>query len=656
MLTWTRLLTFSFLLSLTTLQAKPEATRIDFYYGIAQGNYLIGDLEGAARGIEQMLKLDPDYIPALTLNTRILLDRNEPERALGFAERAIELEPHNPEHRLLKALVLGNLNRREEAIRVVEAVINSAPVESKHHRVGSKLLGLFLMAEGNHDEAAEIFNQSYLNNPETAQGNRELAEEAYLQTINKALAQNDFKTALTATDKALELLQHQNSDALFQRRTQLYILKAQILTQAGRTNEAIETLQTVIRQQPDNMEALTTLASLCVNTENWSLLRELLPDIAARPEFQDIALYLKGRINLENGRIGTAREAFESGLRILPEGPGELRASMQFYQGVCLIKLDRIEAGDAEILESLNDGFRPETEKELLLASRTLLRNQKFQRAITFLEALTLNRVTESPEAWNLLGRAHQANGSTALSLSAFNQSLSIQPDQSQTLALRGSILRQIGDLEGAAGDIEKALNLDPDNPALTYSLGLIHLQTGKLTVAEQWIDKSAQKLPENPGIHLLHACLAYAIENFEKAQSSLETYLRQVPEQTNESAFYLEYALIAGKDHDRAIKTLSQRVEASAASPRLQNFLGYVLGTLDRKPLLDAAAYAESPAIARQRLCEATYWLAQHERLNNHDETAQELLSLTTRIGSPDYPEYQFARWQLEALSELLP
>jgi len=65
------------LLTFCTLHAKSDATRIEFYYGIAEGNYLIGDLKGAANGVEQMLKIDADYVPALTLKTRIKIDQGE---------------------------------------------------------------------------------------------------------------------------------------------------------------------------------------------------------------------------------------------------------------------------------------------------------------------------------------------------------------------------------------------------------------------------------------------------------------------------------------------------------------------------------------------------------------------------------------------------
>jgi tetratricopeptide (TPR) repeat protein len=638
-----------FLLSLCTLHAKSDATRIDFYYGIAEGNYLIGDLRGAAKGVEQMLKLDADYVPALTLSTRIKIDQGEPEVALEAAERAIALEPEDYEHQLLKALVLGNMNRRDDAIAIIEQVMQTAPIDGDDYRVASKLLGLLLMAQGDWDTAAETFNQIYLENPETAAISLGLASEAYLEKAGNALNQGNANAAVNAITQALEVHATQRDESNIKQRTALRMMRARVLTQAGRIDEAIKDLQLITNQQPDNLEAFVTLASLYASAERWDSLQGIIAPIAADPTLQDIALYLEGRAALAKGRAGTAREKFESALRLLPDGPSKIRASLEFYHGVCFDKTGRSADGDIEILNALDGGFRPETADEAILASRALLRARQTQRAITILEAITLNLVTPSVEAWTLLGRVHLTNDSTALALSAFNQSLSIQPNQAETLALRGSLLRKLGDLEGASADTESALILDAGNPALTYSLGLIRFQQGDLSAAEQSLGLTAQLLPKNPGIQLLHALLAYNIAAPKTARAALENYLTLVPEQTNESAFYLEYTLDAANDAALALLKLSQRVESTDASPGLENFLAYIKGDLDRKAVLDDAGRAETPQIAQQQICEAAYWLAQHERIHARSKEEAELLKLATQVGTPDMPEHQFAQWQLK-------
>ena len=91
--------------------------------------------------------------------------------------------------------------------------------------------------------------------------------------------------------------------------------------------------------------------------------------------------------------------------------------------------------------------------------------------------------------------------GETTLALSAFNESLALNPRQIETRGLRGSLLRKLGDLEGARYDYQNALQLDPENPALIYALGLTQVQLGMLVHAEANIATAADDQPDNPGI-----------------------------------------------------------------------------------------------------------------------------------------------------------
>lgn len=640
-----------FLIALCTLNAKPESERVDLYYGVAKGDYLIGNLQGAVKGIEQVLKLDPDYIPALVLNAQIQIDQGSPESALQSVERVIELEPQNLEHLLLKAIVLVNMDQKDNAIHIVQEIKQSTSASNEERQMAGKLLELLLMAQSDWDLVTEIFNQNASDNLEAKTINPELAMEDCLNRANNALLQNDFDTALGAIEKVLGWCDQLSNSSCLKECNNLRMLRIHILTQSGRVNEAIESLQAIAGEQPENFETLVTLASLYASLERWESLQEILKSIAVNPQLQDIVFYLEGRIALAKGRIGTAREKFEAALRILPDQSKKLRASIEFYQAVCFEKVGRLEECDATIIRSLNNGFQPETVEETMVTCRSLMRSGENSRAITLLEGLVLNPVPLPPEFWNMLGRAHMANGSKTLALSAFNQSLRIRPDQVEILALRGSLLRAIGDLEGAAADMENALTVGSENASISYSLGLTYFQMGDLISAKQLLGQSAQQVPDNLGIQLLYSLLAYNTGADKDAQSALETYLANVTAlKANESAFYLEYVLIAEKNLQQAIEKLDQRTQSINAAPMLENFLAYAQGKLDRKAVLDAAGHAESPELARKQLCEAAYWLAQHERVRGHTKEATELLELATQIGSKDYSEYLFAQWLLKS------
>ncbi len=621
-------------LSIACLTASPKTDRIDFYYGIAEGNYLIGDLGGAERGIEQMLRIDPDHIPALTLKARVMLDNNQPDAALEAADRAIALAPGNHEHTLLKALILGNMDRRDEANALIQQVLAQAAPESDDARAAHQLLGLLLMAEGEWDQAAQAFNDIYHADPATANTSLRLSSEAYLEKARAEMAVGAHDEAIAAIDQAIAVYQNQTGQESLQQRTALRLMRARLLAQFGRFEAAIQDLQTLTGQQPENFEALITLASLYASVERWDSLEAVIEPIAQRPELKDVALYLEGRAALAKNRVGTARAKFEAAINALPKEADLLRRSLFFYRGICLQRLDRHDEAKVEILNAIDAGFRPETREEALIASRSLLRADRAADAIPILEAITLNRIEPGAEVWAMLGRAHLATDTPTLALSAFNESLAIEPDQTKLLALRGKLLRKIGDLEGALADYSHAERLLPSNPVISYEKGLVLLQLGRVEEAEALLFIPARKLQAHVTLDLIHASCAYAIGSSERAKQSLNEYLTEIPVKAEPEPSALYLARLLGIDS-----------ESEFRDPVLQ----YFDGQSDRKSVLDWAGIAESPEEARQQICATAFWMAQYERSNGKLDESRSLLKISIKIGNADLTEYQLAKWQLQ-------
>ena len=629
------------------LGASPHSAQTTLYYTIAEGNYLIGDLTGAANGVDEILGLDPDHLPALALQARIRLDQDDAAAALVAAEHALQCAPDVLEYQLLKALILSKLKRQHEAIALIQQVIADADAGSADALAAHQLLGLLRMASGDWQAAAQAFDHSYRSAPQPAASSRQLATEAYLEQAHSALNAEQPAEAVQALNRALALYADESGPASLQMRSALRMQRARILTQIGQLDDAIEDLQVLTGQQPDNLEALVMLASLYASTERWSSLNGILAPLDAEPQLKDIALYLQGRAALAQGRAGTARAKFEAALEGLPTGPHRLRGALYFYHSQCLMQLGRSAAADAALLKALDADFEPETTGEALRLARALLRLKRAEQAIPLLEVITLQHPAPNPEAWTLLGRAHLANDATALALSAFNQSLSMQPAQAETRALRGALLRKLGDLEGAAADTEWALSRAPEDGALNYALGMIRFQQGQLAQAAQHIGRAAQQLSDHPGVQLLHALLSYCVNGPASARPPLSAYLALAAENANESALYLQYTLNAHEDLSNARQTLIQHA-GQQRSPFFTQFLGYLAGTLERKYVLDQAGIAASAHSAQQQICQAAFWMAQHQRASGQLPHYRALLTLVTETGTPDLPEFQFARWQL--------
>ena len=629
-----RTLVTSLLLCLSCLDGAPQTERIEFYFGIAEGNYLVGDLGGAERGIEQILRIDPDYIPALTLKARVMLDNKRPEAALEATERALALAPDILEYHLLKARILGQMERHDEASACIQKVIAQAPPESDDARAAHQLLGLLLMAEREWDQAAQVFKEIYQVDPTSERTSLRMSSEAYLEKARAALTAGEPDKALAAIDQAIAVYSQQTGQKSLQQRTALRLMRARLLAQLGRLEAAIQDLQILTGQQPENFDALITLASLYASVERWDSLEALIKPIAERPELQDVALYLEGRAALAKNRVGTARAKFEAAIGSLPKEAKLLRRSLFFYRGICLQQLGRQDEADTEILRAIDAGFRPETREEALIASRTLLRAERAAEAIPILEAITLNRIDPGADIWAMLGRAHLTSDTPALALSAFNEALRIAPEQSENRALRASLLRKIGDLEGALADYKAALRLSPDNPSIRYALGLVYLQLGRIAEAEVTMSEAAKQLKDQAGLQLLHALLAYTVGEKASAKTSLHAYQDLITEAQNPTALYLEYLL------EPQSLTQLNRDEVSL----------YFLGKYTRKEALDAAGQATTPEQAKQQICAAAFWMAQYEAAHARTKESRELLSIAIEVGKPDYSEYQLARWQIAA------
>ena len=188
------------------LSADINNGRLELYYGVAEGNYIVGDLVGAENSIEQILRIEPNYPPALNLKSNIMLDKGRADLALISAERASGLDPNNLKYKLTVALILGNLQRREEASKLIDSVLIVAPAGSEDAIAAKQLLGLLLMADGEWDSAVDTFKDIYSTNSSDNRGRLKLMSEAYVEKARAAMNEGNTEVLIEAMEQAIEVL------------------------------------------------------------------------------------------------------------------------------------------------------------------------------------------------------------------------------------------------------------------------------------------------------------------------------------------------------------------------------------------------------------------------------------------------------------------
>ena len=602
--------------------------RVQLIYGLAQGNYLVGDTEGALREVDEILRLQPEHFAAQLLKARVQLDRDAATAALDSVDHALALQPEDLEASLLKALILSALQREADAIALARAVVARAPAKSPAAHKANELLRLLL------NEAHA--NTSGASTAPTPRGARALTAEASdLRAVEQALA---------TLDAALAEPQARASSEQRQQRVAMQLLRARLLSQTGQVPAATTALQNLLSDAPENREARLLLASLYTLQENWRSLDALIEPIASDPQLADIALYLSGRAALGQNRVGRARAQFEAALEQQATAGNRLAPSLHFYRGVCLAQLQREPEARRELAQAIEAGLVPETTEEAVRAAQTLLQVGLAEPTVPLLEALTLRGLRPTAEVWALLGRAQQACGQLERAISAYTEALQLKPQQVELLALRGEGLRQIGLLDAAVVDYTTALQIAPSQHALHYPLALSYLQQGQLTDAAAQMTLAAERQPERSDLALWQALLYYTLNDSEAAHSALQRYFKNCGTTPRDSAHYLNYSLQVGSRPSRALEQLQPH---AANSLPLGYFYAYCLRDLSRKAILDFAGRAETPATARAQLCATLFWMAQHEYQTGQIAQAWELLDLALETQAVEQPEYQLARWQ---------
>lgn len=282
----------------------------------------------------QGLKQKPDDIGLLSQESRLLLGMNRTEEAHGKIKRLLELQPNNQRLRLqyAKSLAATNLPAAQQQLAVL---LNEAPEDSDLNLA----MGLVLLEQNKLAEAEPLFvkiSQSrhagaahyYLGRIYNQQKDYPRAIEA-LKAVppgpDYLPAQGQLILALQKagrSEEALKELDRAGSQLTPQAQPNIALLKANLLTDMGRSQEAIDLLTQSLNQNPNSADLLYGRAMIFSRLNNEAAAEvDLRAILAANPNHPATLNALGYGMSKNPERLAEARVYVEQALKLAPDDP-----------------------------------------------------------------------------------------------------------------------------------------------------------------------------------------------------------------------------------------------------------------------------------------------------------------------------------------------
>ncbi len=491
---------------------------------------------------QDMLKKDPKSFDGLRLSGYVKWANGDLPGAIADFEKANQVKPYDPGLMLVYVRTLMQANRMPEAEKLAKDTIarqkNLIPMYSQLYQM--------YYAQKRLPDAEQILKLEADNNPHSEGPLVQLAmfyvntqRRADMEAIFKRILDNpkDFPTGRLTVGSFFagmrdypraqqEFDQGMKADpknkALYQKAT------VEILAQQGKTAEASQLVNEVLKQDPKDSQAISLRSALLVRGGSPEQMKQAIADLqglVARNPNNGVSRFQLGQALFANGQFDQAKIQLEEAKRQSPglPGPRLLLARIYSRKGDASLAL-------AESEEVLKMPPGPHTYTAALLHSSALLALGKKDQARDEILRL-LKQVPNSPDAQYQLALISYQDRDFKGAESLFNQMREANPND-----VRG--LMGVVESEVARNDYASALTLlrgeiqkNPNRLDYRVALANVLIREKQYDAAIQEYQQVAAKSPKSSDIYMklgtayqLKGDTNAAIENYRKAKSLAPT------------------------------------------------------------------------------------------------------------------------------------
>jgi putative PEP-CTERM system TPR-repeat lipoprotein len=427
-------------------------------------------LDAARDGLQQVLKIAPDMLPAVALAAGVALQQNSLELAERYAKQVADRAPGSTQGARLLAAVHLRKNEPDRALQVAKAAIDRGAEDGTLYG----LAGEASLRRNDLPAATAYFEKATKLDP-TDPARRSALGIARLTAGRTDAGFADLQAAVDLDPSGTQ--------------ADLALIMARL--RAKQFDQALVAIDGLEKKQPDkpvphNLRGSALLGKNDVARARASFERALQLDPAFFPAAANLA-----QLDLRDKKPEEARKRFES---VIQKDPRNVQAMM------ALAQITSRTGGKPEevtrLLKQAQAADPAAVEPVLALAQQHLQGNQP-REAITLLQE-ALVRQPENAQLLDALGSSFLRADEKQQALDTFQKLLRLNANSVPMHLRMGELKASFGDAPGAMASFRQAAALDPKAPGPQFAIATMLLRDGKKAEARSVATRLQKDLPGN--------------------------------------------------------------------------------------------------------------------------------------------------------------
>jgi len=177
---------------------------------------------------------------------------------------------------------------------------------------------------------------------------------------------------------------------------------------------------------------------------------------------------------------------------------------------------------------------------------------------------INLLKIDRNPQILRLLGIIESDEKNYEVSLKLFNESLQIDPNNSECYSNRGVVNFKLNNLENAISDYKKAISIDKNNYNAFFNLGNLYKKTNKLDQSIENLNKAISINKNHYTAYHNRAVVKSLLFKFNDAIKDFDEALKINPKYSN-SLFFKAITQLKIGDYKNGWKNYESRWETSS-------------------------------------------------------------------------------------------